>query len=58
MNIALKEASEKEYWIRLLSRTNFLDETQSASIMIDCVEVKKLLHSIVKNTKNKEKGNE
>ena len=50
MYIALKEASETEYWIRLLERTEYLDQKQYASIMSDCEEVKKLLHAIVKTT--------
>lgn len=50
MNIALKEASEAEYWIRLLYHTDYLNGKQSASIMMDCVEIKKLLHAIVKTT--------
>lgn len=57
MNIALKEAAETEYWLRLLERTSFLDEAQYRSIMADCEEVKKLLHAIVKTTlSNIERG--
>ncbi|MDD2481921.1 MAG: four helix bundle protein [Lutispora sp.] len=52
MNIALKEASETEYWIELLIATNYLDETNGRSILDNCIEIKKILHSIVKTTKN------
>ena len=51
MNIALKEASESEYWIRLLERTEYLTYEQADSVKRDCEEVKRLLHAIVKSTK-------
>ena len=51
MTIALKEASETKYWIRLLASTNYLTEDESASILNDCVELEKILVSIVKSSK-------
>ena len=51
MSIALKEASETKYWIRLLSSTNYLTEAESVSILNDCVELEKILVSIVKSSK-------
>jgi four helix bundle protein len=53
MNIALKEAAETEYWLRLLKHTDYLDEKQYESIYSDCEELKKILHSIVKTTKER-----
>jgi four helix bundle protein len=50
MSIALKEASETEYWLKLLMRTEYLDEKQFNSLIGNCEEVKKLLHAIVKST--------
>ena len=35
MSIALKEASETEYWLELLYETDFLDRTQFDSIYAD-----------------------
>ncbi|GAA0117247.1 four helix bundle protein [Clostridium senegalense] len=52
MNIALKEASETEYWLELLKVTNYLDEMKFDSIINDCKELNKLLCSIVRSTKN------
>ena len=52
LNIALKEAAETEYWLKLLHETEYLSNEQFASIMSDCDEVKSLLVSIVKSTKN------
>ena len=51
MNIALKEASETKYWIKLLSSTKYLSEAESISILNDCVELEKILVSIIKSTK-------
>ncbi len=52
LNIALKEASETEYWLRLLSETEYLTKEQFDSIFADCDEVKSLLVAIVKSSKN------
>ena len=51
MSIALKEASETKYWIRLLATTKYLTEAESDSILNDCVELEKILVSIIKSTK-------
>ena len=51
INIALKEAAETEYWIRLLRATDYMEEKEFLSIYDDCEQVKKLLVSIVKSTK-------
>jgi len=50
MNIALKEASESEYWIELLYETDFINAIESESMLADCRELLKLLTSIVKTT--------
>ena len=51
MSIALKEASETEYWLKLLHATNYLNQAQADSILADCEEILRLLASIVKTTK-------
>ena len=51
MAIALKEASETEYWILLLHETKFLTAKESESILGDIAELLKLLTSIIKSTK-------
>ena len=55
MNIALKEASETEYWIELLNETGYLTKSESEKILCDCREIIKLLTSIVKTIFNKQK---
>jgi four helix bundle protein len=49
--IALKEASETEYWILLLRETSYLTVNESESILNDITELLKLLTSIIKSTK-------
>ena len=51
LNIALKEAAETDYWLRLLYETEYLTERQFKSIYEDCDEVERLLVSIVKSVK-------
>ena len=36
MNIALKEASESEYWIELLGESEIITEKEFESMIIDC----------------------
>ena len=50
--IALKEASETNYWLRLLHATEYLSEKEYVSIHSDCKELEKLLTSIIKTTKD------
>ena len=50
MNISLKECTETKYWIELLSATDFISLEQKNSIMNDCIEIEKMLTSIVKTT--------
>lgn len=52
ISIALKEASETKYWIKLLQATDYLSATESNSILSDCVEIEKILVSIIKTSKN------
>ena len=46
MTIALKEANETEYWLRLLYRTQYLSKEQYESINIDIQKLLGLLVSI------------
>ena len=52
MNIALKEASETEYWLELLHESDYISEEQFQSIITDNIEIIKILTSIVKNSDN------
>ena len=54
MSIALKEASETEYWLRLLYRTDYLSKSQYDSLIQDIHELLGLLMAICK-TANSQK---
>ena len=51
LNIALKEAAETDYWLRLLYETDYLSQQEFLSIIADCREIESLLASIVKTIK-------
>ena len=50
MNIALKEANEACYWLRLLKHTDYINETEYKSIFADVKEILALLTAICKKT--------
>lgn len=52
INIALKEATETEYWLNLLVRTDYITKKEFDSLECDLDEIKRLLVSTVKTTKN------
>ena len=52
LSIALKEASEANYWLRLLQATDYLSESEFSSIITDCRELEKILTSILKTTRS------
>jgi four helix bundle protein len=51
LTIALKEANETEYWLLLLSQSDYIDEGMSNSIFPDIKELLKLLVSSTKTVK-------
>jgi len=51
MYIALKEANETEYWLKLLYKTEYLTENEFESIKTDIKEIIALLMSITKSIK-------
>jgi four helix bundle protein len=52
LSIALKEASETEYWLDLLHDSQYIDDKSFESIHIENIEIIKLLTSIIKTTKS------
>ena len=52
LSIALKEACETNYWLRLLQATDYLSEPEFSSIIADCRELEKMLTSIIKTTRS------
>ncbi|PIP33887.1 four helix bundle protein [Candidatus Falkowbacteria bacterium CG_4_10_14_0_2_um_filter_48_10] len=52
MLIALKEANETDYWLDLLSQSDYISKKNYESIQKDIHEILKLLISIVKTSKS------
>ena len=50
MSIALKEASETEYWLELLHESEYIGDDAFGSIISDIIEIIKVLTKIVKNS--------
>ena len=53
LNIALKEADETMYWLKLLYQTHYLTHTEFQSLKSDTEELLKLLKSIIKTSKSR-----
>ena len=49
MKIALKEANETQYWLRLLFETKYITDREFKSVHDDLVEILKILTSICKH---------
>ena len=55
MQIALKEAAETEYWLRLLILSEYIEKTDGESILNDCLEIKRILISSLNTAKKNKK---
>ena len=53
MNIALKEASETEYWLELLGESGYIEKEHFESIYSDCQELIKILMAITQSQKRR-----
>jgi len=51
LSIAQKEASETNYWLRLLVDGGYLTRMQAESMLNDCEEIQRLLTASIKTTK-------
>ena len=52
ISIALKEAYETDYWLRLLNDTNFISENEFKSIYLDCQDISNILARILITSRN------
>ena len=57
LTIALKEANETEFWLDLLWRSNLISTQQHESLNEDCIELIKILKSIINTMKQKKRLN-
>ena len=53
LNIALKEAVETEYWLKLLHESGYLSDKEFESIFAGCTEIENILAASVRTLKNK-----
>lgn len=53
LSIALKEANESKYWIRLLHDTHYIDDSIYLKLHNEIKEIIAMLVSIVRSSKNK-----
>ena len=49
LSIAYKEGRETHYWLRLINRTNYIEDNMFFSLEKDCTEILKILYTILKN---------
>lgn len=50
--ISLKECNESLFWLELLRNTNYINKQQYDSVYSDCIELKRLLTTITKSSRN------
>ena len=51
LQISYKEANESFYWIKLLYRTNYINDVEFESLKLNIEEIIRLLISIIKTSK-------
>ena len=51
MHIALKETAETEYWLKLLTMSEYITEEMGHSLIGDCLELKRLLIASINTAK-------
>ncbi len=51
LHISLKETAETEYWIKLLSLSEYIAKHEELSLLKDCLEIKKILISTLNTAK-------
>lgn len=53
MYIAFKECAESLYWLKLLWKSGYIDDIAYDSLFADCEELRKILSSITKTSREK-----
>ena len=55
MHIALKETAETEYWLKLLTMSEYITEDMGQSLLKDCLEIKRMLIASISTAKENAK---
>lgn len=56
MYIAFKECAESLYWLKLLWKSGYIDDVAYNSMFADCEELRKILSSITKTSRDKKES--
>ena len=51
MHIALKETAETEYWLKLLTMSEYITEDMGQSLLKDCLDIKRMLIASITTAK-------
>ena len=51
MHIALKETAETEYWLKLLTMSEYITEEMGKALLSDCLEIKRILVASINTAK-------
>ena len=54
LSIALKEAAETNYWLRLLRDTKLIEEPLAVSLLSDCTELERILTASIRTSRRNE----
>ena len=52
LHIALEETAETEYWLHILEKSEYLDHKMAASLLNDCLEIKRILIASLQTAKD------
>ena len=52
MHIALKETAETEYWLKLLTQSEYITTDMGDSLLHDCTELKRILIASINTAKS------
>ena len=56
LHIALKETAETEYWLKLLVLSEYISKDMGASLLRDCLEIKRILIASINTAKGSTKA--
>ena len=55
LQISLKETAETEYWLKLLTMSEYITEDMGKSLLNDCLEIKRILVASINTAKESTK---
>lgn len=55
LQLALRETAETEYWLHLLALSDYISEGESALLIADCLELKRILNAYIRTAKDNAK---